>query len=183
MKKILYTGLLIILAVPSFTQENSQSGEIDLRIGFSDMGDFFSYRNVYGVYNLNLNYRASEYFSGGVQFGYGATKLYSIHTAKNVIGTHILMYSLSACFYLTPLFNKQPDPKVDLYVKVKIGAVNLYPTEYQSAYTKETIFDYGSYFGVNYNPFSRLGIFAEVGFGEITFSQFGLSILLENKVL
>jgi len=177
MKKLLYILILILLSVPSFAQDKSQPGNIDVRIGLSDLGSL-RYGNVYGVYGLNVNYRASKYIAGGVQFGYGATKLYSYVTGKSVIGTHIILYGLSATFYFTPLYNKAPDPKVGFYIRGKIGAYNLYPTEYQAMLVQETGFDYGGYIGIEYNPFKRLGIFGEVGYGEKNLSQIGLSIKL-----
>lgn len=177
MKKLLYIILLINLSVPSFTQDKSQPGNIDVRIGLSDL-ESLGYGNVYGVYGLNVNYRASKYIAGGVQFGYGATKLKNFVTNKNVIGTHIFLYGLSATFYFTPLYNKAPDPKFGFYLRGKIGAYNLYPTEYQAMLVQETGFDYGGYIGIEYNPFKRLGIFGEVGYGEKNLSQIGISIKL-----
>lgn len=176
MKKLLYLVLLIILTIPSFAEDKPKSGNFDLRIGISDMGEFLNYRNVYGVYNLNIEYRASKYLSGGVQLGYGAYKSYNSITGKNTIRAHIFMYNLSACVYLTPLFNKKPEPKADFYLKGKIGAYSLSPLENYVYLSRETRFDYGGYVGVEYNPLKRLGIFAEVGYGEITFSQVGLSL-------
>lgn len=177
MKRLFYILLLIILSVPSFAQDKSQTGNIDVRIGLSDL-ESTKYRDVYGIYSLNVNYRVSKYLAGGVQFGYGATKLSNFITGKNVIGTHIFLYGLSASFYFTPLYNKAPDPKVGFYVRGKIGTYNFYPTEYQAMLVQETGFDYGIYFGIEYNPFKRLGIFGEVGYGEKNLSQIGLSIKL-----
>ncbi len=175
MDKLTIATVLIFLSLCSFAQENSFKKQLEVSLGLSDLGGFMDYNNVKGVYNASFNYKFSKYFSSGAQFGYGQLQLYNYLTDENIVGGHIYRYAATGNFHLTPLIISHDNPKMDLFIKGKIGGnttINQDPNS--NSGTKNRI-DYGCYFGVKYNPIKSLGVYVELGYGNISYSQFGIS--------
>lgn len=175
MKKITIIASLVILSQLSFAQDNSALKKMDVSIGLSDLGGFMDYGIVRGVYNLNLDYRVSKHFSTGVQFGYGRLLFYNYLGGENVVGGNIYRYAATGSFHLTPFIIKKENPKLDIYLKGKIGGQTGTTTEVYSYQGTFNFLDYGAYFGVSYNPIKKIGIYGELGYGKVSYSQFGLS--------
>ena len=154
---------------------------MEVRIGLSDLGGFMDYNNVYGIYNLNLNYKFSKYYSAGIQVGYGGVKTYDYYDGGSVQSGNIFRYAATGTLYLSPLFLKNENSKFDLYIRGVIGGQTALAKEPYPNPGKYNSVDYGFYGGFNYAPFKNIGIFGELGYGNLSYSQFGISYKFLKK--
>ncbi len=178
-KVLMLTALFQTISLASFSQNQVQPNPISINIGISDLWDFMDYNNVYGVYNFNANYRITPYVAAGVEAGYGGLKLYDYFNNTTSIGGHAIFYSLDGYFYFTPLYSENPHPRLDLYLKGKLGGISFILTDEEMGDPQDADkfeFDYGIYAGCKIRIFKSFGAFAEIGYGKATFTQFGLYI-------
>lgn len=179
MKKLTIFAILILISIYSFGQEKLYKRHLEVRIGISDLGGFMDYSNVYGKYILNLNYRFSKYFGAGIQAGYGGVKNYNYFEGGSSQSGNVFGYVATGTFYISPLIFKTESSKLDLYIRGQIGGQTAIVKEPLTPGTYNSL-DYGCYFGLNYSLLRRIGIFGEVGYGNLTYSQFGISFKLSK---
>lgn len=176
---LLLTAFFQTLSMLAYSQDKGSQKPISINLGISDLWDFMDYSNVYGVYNLNANYRIIPYVAVGVEAGYGGLKYVDYYTNSTSLGGHAIFYSLNGYFYFTPLFSENPNPRLDLYLKGKLGGISFIQTDDRMGDPQDLDkfkFDYGIYAGCKIRIFNSFGAFAEIGYGKATYTQFGLYI-------
>lgn len=159
--------------------QNKQTSDkkFDLYIGLSDYGSFMSFKTTNGIYNLGLDYRITKYFGLGLQVGYGQLlDQYGTVQSEGFTGMHLYRYAAVGDFHLLPLFIESANSKLDLFVRGTIGGQYAKATDDYSGPDSYNKVDYGAYFGISYNPIKVLGIYGLIGYGNFSFTQFGLSV-------
>lgn len=154
-------------------QQSKENTKIELGIGITDFERFLDFKGIYGNYQLSAFYRISPSLSVGIQGAYAGLKYNQTFGGNKTIYAHALSYNLAGKVYLTSLLSEKDDRKLHVYAKGKVGALTYIPVVEEDP-VEGTYFDYGAYLGIEYTPFLRIGAFLELGYGEKTFSQFGI---------
>jgi len=177
MRQLAIGLICFCFSISSFTQETKGINEFSVFAGISDYGSFMNFKTTKGIYNLGLNYRFTKYFDVGIQMGYGQLlDEYGSLPGANSIAMHLYRYSVKGGFHILPLFNITQNFPLDIFLRGCIGGLSAIATEAYTGPASYSKADYGIYLGIKYNPIKRLGIYGEVGFGNFSYSQFGVSV-------
>jgi hypothetical protein len=180
MKKHILITILLSIVLLAYTQDNKFS----FRMGMDTYPPVSSSTNFLPVGNIELNYSISNYFELGVKSGFSySLVLASFKDGK--LGLSSLYGDLHCRYYFLNHIIKNPDPKITLYAKAKVGAYKMLVTEkFREEFFDRTGFsfpektksikEYGAYVGAKWKWSKRLSIFAETGYGNKNRNSIGL---------
>lgn len=177
MKKLIIALSLFTIVLTVNAQDSIKNRRFSLQLGTSKYHYLPSVTpdgpSIYGSanVNLNLNYRISKHFSVGGYFAYMSGK--SVFDSSKGSATPTYFYGLNGYYHISPYFITNESPKLDVYVKGTVGLSKLKPQAYITGYPPD--FTWGAYVGVAYYPWKRLGFFGEIGYGNTSIGQLGVS--------
>lgn len=174
MKRNFLVLCFLSILIGAYSQGDTFLQRSRITIGISDFDRIFKYTGSYGNYSLSYNYSLTDNLEVGAYFGYmGLFQYYYIPDYKTVSNT--LFYGLNAYYHFSQYFSNNSSPKLDLYLKGKIGGFSILNDNYLPD-TNDNNFDWGTYAGIAYYPWKRFGIYGEIGYGKYTYTQIGLSL-------
>lgn len=129
------------------------------------------------VVKINLKYMPVNYIEPGIEFGY--SRFNSKLLAS--FNPHAVYYALKINLHIFPLIVQDYDGRFSLYLNGKYGGHYIFfeiDEGWAEVYPRQNRPDYGVYLGATYRITSKFGIYAEGGYGNLSFYQVGLNFLL-----
>lgn len=169
-KSLWVISILLFFPHIAYNQDNKSESKIVLRTGISLQESFTSEKNYHVAGKLSLNYRFSEFFEPGIYTGYGHYALFPSGSQNN---PNVVFYGANLIFHVTPLYNKNSDSKLDIYLIGSYGGFYMFLSD-EVPLPKENRPDYGIYAGVDLSISQYLGFFLEAGYGNTSLIKVGL---------
>ncbi|MFZ5940549.1 MAG: hypothetical protein ACOYXB_08240 [Bacteroidota bacterium] len=172
MKRLSFFLLLIFSMIHLRAQNEKYPNRFNLQIGLADRLKLLQYFTYYESYRISLNYILAPDLSIAVFGGYTPLYEYNTYDQTRYFRGNGFFYGTEVFYYINPIaLNKKMYTKLYFYLKGRIGGFSAFPIEVPSL----SKLDYGIYGGVYYYPFAKYGVFAELGYGRHSYSQFGFS--------
>lgn len=161
--------LLFLLTINGYGQSSPIKNRYTIKTSMSmnlygrNLGfiDYFERTDKY--YHIEGCYGINRFIEPGLYLGYSGNK-----SSAN----RVLYFGVQSNFHLLPIFIKADNFRFDVYSSVKLGACKNLPP-YEKYYSNKIAYKTGTYGGLTFYPFKKLGLFSEYG-KCWTYSEYGI---------